>query len=78
MVKVLEEKGYRFYIYSNDHLLIHIHIIKEDTEAKMHLEPEILIKYNFGFKSKELRNILLTIEINFDYIKQRWHEPFNE
>lgn len=44
----------------------------------MHLEPEILIKYNSGFKSKELRNILLIIEINFDYIKQRWHEPFNE
>jgi hypothetical protein len=78
MVKVLEEKGYRFYFYSNDHLPIHVHVLKGNAEAKIHLEPEILIKYNFGFKSNELRNILLIVENNIDQIKLKWHETFNK
>ncbi|WP_194972985.1 DUF4160 domain-containing protein [Aquiflexum lacus] len=47
MVKVLENNGYRFYIYSNDHPPIQIHVLKADSEAKIILEPDILIKLWF-------------------------------
>lgn len=78
MAKVLEERGYRVYIYSNDHPPVHVHILKGGSEAKVHLEPELSIKDNYGFKSQELRHILTIIDQNYDYIKQQWDETFNQ
>lgn len=78
MVKDLEVKRCKFYIYSNDHLPIHIHVLKGYAEAKIQFEPGILIKYNYGFNSNELRNILLIVENNIDQIKLKWHETFKK
>ena len=39
----LKEKGYAFKIYSNEEERMHIHIIKEDKEAKIWLEPKVEI-----------------------------------
>jgi hypothetical protein len=78
MVKVLENNGYRFYIYSNDHPPIHVHVLKADSEAKIILEPDILIKSNYGFKLNELRKILALVDENYDLIKMKWYETFNQ
>ena len=81
MGKILEENGFRVYIYSNDHPPMHVHILKGSSEAKVHLvgtttEPELLIKDNYGFKSQELTKILKIVEQHYGYIKQRWDETF--
>ena len=78
MSKILEERGYRVYIYSNDHPPIHVHVLKGGSEAKVHLEPELLIKDNYGFKSQELKQILTIVDQHYEYIKQRWHETFDQ
>ncbi len=46
--------------------------------AKVHLEPELSIKDNYGFKSQELRQILAIIDQHHDTIKQQWDETFNQ
>lgn len=74
MGKILEVNGFRIYIYSNDHPPIHVHVLKGGAEAKVHLEPHLLIKDNYGFKSQELRQILVIIDEHYDDIKQKWHE----
>jgi hypothetical protein len=74
----MEKNGFRFYIYSNDHPPVHVHVVKGDSEAKIHLEPELMIKYNYGFKSNELRKILTIIDGNYEYIKMKWDETFNQ
>ena len=78
MAKIVEERGYRVYIYSNDHPPVHVHVLKGDSEAKVHLEPELSIKDNYGFKSQELRQILTIIDQHYDAIKQQWDETFNQ
>lgn len=78
MAKILEERGYRFYIYSNDHPPVHVHVLKGGSEAKVHLEPELLVKDNYGFKSQELRQILVLVDRHYNYIKQQWNETFNQ
>ncbi|MBS9768740.1 MAG: DUF4160 domain-containing protein [Flavobacteriaceae bacterium] len=37
MPKLFEIFGFSFFFYSNEHLPIHIHIIKGDAEAKFEL-----------------------------------------
>ncbi len=47
MPKILEINGYKVYIYTNDHLPIHVHVIKGGCETKIILEPEIFIQSNY-------------------------------
>lgn len=48
-----------------------------DFNVKIQLEPELLIKNNYGFKSRELVKILKIVEQHYEYIKQKWNETFN-
>lgn len=45
----LKDKGYAFKIYSNEEERMHIHVIKEDKEAKFWLEPNVEIAYKGDF-----------------------------
>ncbi len=74
MPKILEINGYKVYIYTNDHLPIHVHVIKGGCETKIILEPEIFIQSNYGFKSKELKRILEIIVEYYEFILNKWNE----
>ena len=37
----IREKGYAFKIYSNEEERMHVHVVKEDKEAKFWLEPKV-------------------------------------
>ena len=41
---------------------MHIHVIRDDKEAKFWLEPEVELAENFGFKAHELRKIQEIVE----------------
>ncbi len=43
------ERGYTFKIYSNEEERIHVHVIKDNEEAKFWLEPQIEVANNYGF-----------------------------
>jgi len=74
MPNILEVNGYKFYLYTDDHLPIHVHIRKGGSEAKVVLVPETSIKDNYGFKSKELRQLLnITVE-HHELLIEKWHE----
>ena len=48
-----KEKGYTFKIYSNEEERMHIHVVKEDKEAKFWLEPKVEIAYKGDFSLRE-------------------------
>jgi RNAse (barnase) inhibitor barstar len=52
-----EEDGYKFYIYSNEEAKIHVHVSKDENEAKVWLCPVELARNN-GFSKKELNRII--------------------
>lgn len=68
--------GFRFYLFSNDHEPIHIHISKGGSEAKYNLVPNIQLVKNFGFKSSELKIIEALIDENKEIIIKRWIDFF--
>ena len=74
MPKVLQVNGYKFYIYIDDHLPIHVHVWKGGAEAKIVLEPEISIQSNYGFKSQQLRQVISIISDNYNFIIEKWYD----
>ena len=67
--------GFRFMFYSNDHEPIHVHILKDEHEAKYNVMSMELIS-NFGFKKQELALIESVIEENKEIIIERWKSHF--
>ena len=63
--------------YSNDHDPIHVHIVKDDCEAKYNVTPIEQI-YNHGFKKQQIAIIESIIEENEEVITERWMAHFNK
>lgn len=57
MPTVLQEKGFRFFFYSNEHLLKHIHISGKGGEVKIELDT-LALNYNFNMKKKDIKVVL--------------------
>jgi hypothetical protein len=69
-----EENGFAFRIFSNEENRMHIHVLKDNNEAKIWLEPDIKIEYNNGFKLQEIKKVLLIVKENEEEFKQKYRE----
>jgi hypothetical protein len=79
MPTVFLERGFRFFFYSNEgspREPMHIHVEKDDIEAKFWLRPEVTLAYNEGFRARVLRELVEMIEIKREYIERVWNEHF--
>jgi hypothetical protein len=56
MPTILLVKGFRFFIYSNDHSPMHVHVEKGEGTAKFNLYPVELVKSK-RFTANEIQNI---------------------
>ena len=63
--------------YSNDHEPVHVHVVKDDCEAKYNVSP-IEQVYNHGFKKQQLAIIESIIEENVEVIIERWKVHFDK
>jgi hypothetical protein len=45
--------GLKFHFYSNDHLPVHVHVGRENAEARYQVAPEIKLIENRGLKPRE-------------------------
>ena len=77
MPTVLREHGFRFHLYLNDHLPMHVHVAKGGAEAKVLLEPVVDVTKNNGFKPQEIKQIVEIVKDNYEYLIQQWHETYN-
>jgi hypothetical protein len=76
MPTIINQNGYRFFFYSNDHLPRHIHIEKSGKTAKFNLNPiELVVSKKFS--ATELREIRILIQNNLKLLETRWDEHFN-
>jgi len=74
MPTIFEIFGLRFFFFSEDHTPIHVHVVKEDDDAKIQIEPEIKLVYNHGLKAKDLKRALELAEMYRDDIIKKWNE----
>jgi hypothetical protein len=78
MPTVLLINGYRFFFFSNErNEPVHIHIEKSEKYAKFWIDPTF-VAINYGFTSKELREISEIIDINEILIRDKWNEHFSK
>ena len=68
----LKEKGYSFKIYSNEEERMHIHVIKDDKEAKFRLEPKEETAYKGDFSQSEINKIQTIVELYAEYFKKQY------
>lgn len=78
MPTVLLINGYRFFFFSNERKEpIHIHVEKAEKYAKFRIDP-VFVATNYGYTSKELREIGEIIDKNEILIKDKWNEHFSK
>ena len=70
----IEQNGFAFRIFSNEEDRMHIHVLKDNNDAKIWLEPEIMLEYNYGFKPREIKKILVIVKENEEEFKQKYRE----
>ena len=79
MPAVFRERGFRFFFYSNEgspREPVHVHVEKDDLEAKFWLEPDVRVAYNDGYNARILRQLQEIVEANRDRIERAWDEFF--
>ena len=69
--------GMRFFFYSNEHDLIHVHVRNADGEAKFSVEVLRCID-NKGLKNKDVRLAKVLIEENKELIIKAWYAHFSK
>jgi hypothetical protein len=80
MPVVFRWNGYRFHFFSNegDPLEpVHIHVVKDDADAKFWLFPEVEVAYNRGFSAKVLRELGEVVDERRAEIEEAWNEHFS-
>ena len=80
MPVVFRWNGFRFHFFSNegDPLEpVHIHVVKDDADAKFWLFPEVEVAYNRGFGAKVLRELREVVEERRAEIEEAWNEHFS-
>jgi hypothetical protein len=70
---VLRERAYRVKIYLNDHAPAHVHISKAEKDARVQLEP-VLILHTYGFNTRELAEIEELVRANQTKLLAKWDE----
>lgn len=79
MPTVLRLRGFRFFFYSNEgspREPVHIHVEKDDREAKFWLRPEVSLAYNDGYDARTLRELLGLVQQNREVLERAWNEFF--
>lgn len=79
MPVVFRWNGYRFHFFSNEGAPlepVHIHVAKDDADAKFWLFPEVEVAYNRGFNAKALRELREVVEERRAEIEEAWNDYF--
>ena len=66
------ERGYSFRIFSNEEERMHVHVMKEDCEAKVWLEPEVELADNDGFPQYEINQIIKIVQQYADDFRDKY------
>ncbi len=75
MPTILRIGSYRFFFFSEESgEPVHIHVIREQTEAKFWIKHEVSVASNDGFAQHELRRIMRLVEENKELIENEWNK----
>lgn len=74
MPTILRIGPYRFFFFSEESgEPVHVHVIRERTEAKFWINPEVSVADNDGFAQHELRKIMRLVREHKEMIEDEWN-----
>lgn len=79
MPVLLRIRGYKLFFYSNEGTPrepVHVHVEKDDIEAKFWVLPKVALAYNDGYDARTLRELLEVVEANRELIERAWNDFF--
>lgn len=79
MPVVFRWNGFRFHFFSDEgdpREPVHIHVAKDDVDAKFWLQPEVKVAYNKGFTARTLAKLSRRIEERREEIERAWDDHF--
>jgi hypothetical protein len=78
MPTVLRVGPYRFFFYASDgDEPPHIHVERDDSEAKFWLEP-VKLERSVGFRPRERQRIGRLVREHQTTLLEKWHEFFSD
>jgi hypothetical protein len=78
MPTVLVLFGLRFYYWSREHEPVHVHVKRDDAEARFEIEPEVVLTENYGLNTHDLSLAEKIIRDNREYMIEHWRLFFNK
>lgn len=57
---------------------MHVHVEKNDMEAKFWLRPEVVLAYNDGYDARTLRELHEAVKWHRELIERTWDEFFSK
>ena len=73
---VFRAGGYRFYFFSREEPRMHVHVHHESGEAKIWLEPAIVVAQNYGLSPARLAAALRLVQEHKNEIRAAWQTHF--
>lgn len=80
MPVVFRERGFRFHFYSDEgepREPVHVHVAKDDADAKLWLYPDVVFAYNRGFDARTQRWVAAVVEERRGEIEDAWDAHFS-
>lgn len=68
---IIRPRNYQVMIFTNDHPPAHVHVRRAGNEARISLDP-IEVMDNYGFRNREIKQILRIIEDNQTLLLTEW------
>ncbi|HQW67268.1 MAG TPA: DUF4160 domain-containing protein [Gemmatimonadales bacterium] len=73
---VLRINGYRFFFFSREELRPHVHAAHSSGEAKVWLEPAVVIALSHGLSPRQLAEVVRLVQEHRDEIRHAWDAHF--
>jgi len=75
---ILRKDKFRYFFNSREETRMHVHIATPDGTAKFWLEPIISLADYYGLSTKDLKEILKTVEEKQHEFIKSWKEHFSQ
>ncbi len=73
---LLREDGCRYFFFSREEPRMHVHVSSADGEAKIRLEPQVVVAWHSGLRTGRLNKLLRTVEEHADEFREHWRQHF--
>ncbi|MGH7551405.1 MAG: DUF4160 domain-containing protein [Longimicrobiales bacterium] len=74
MPTVLRVRGFRFVIYTREHVPANVHVLNADGECRILIHPDIALDERWDMKKTDAREAVRIARENVKMLREKWEE----